>query len=169
MAEGGCGIAASVGAAIFAFSALVVSLGDCMSEVDCRPNFWLATVLPTLFVAAPVGFGVRWLMNCRAIESDPDRFGSSNSNGVEHSRMSLQRKYLLQICFVGAVTTLGVLLADALAFRAPANAVWMIGLPIAVGMIANDGWRRRCIMAVALLSVSIVAGVFIGVNFTSYG
>ncbi|MEH3103454.1 MAG: hypothetical protein PGN12_06065 [Sphingomonas phyllosphaerae] len=67
------------------------------------------------------------------------------------------------------MTIVGVLATDALDFRSPANAVWMIGLPIAVGMLANVGWARRCLMALALLTVSICMGIFVGVNYTSYG
>jgi hypothetical protein len=68
------------------------------------------------------------------------------------------------VCFIAAATTVCVLVTDALAFRSPANLVWMIGLPVAVGMAGNVGWGRRCFMAMALLGVSLV-----GVNFTSYG
>lgn len=45
----------------------------------------------------------------------------------------------------------------------------MIGLPIVVAMSANTGWGRRCFMAIALLGVSLVITVVVGVNFTSYG
>lgn len=47
--------------------------------------------------------------------------------------------------------------------------IWMIGLPVAVGMIANVGWGRRCVMSMALLGVSLIVGTLVGVNFTSYG
>jgi hypothetical protein len=46
---------------------------------------------------------------------------------------------------------------------------WMIELPVAVGMIANVGWGRRCFMAMALLGVSLIVGTLVGVSFTSYG
>jgi len=45
----------------------------------------------------------------------------------------------------------------------------MMGLPIAVGMVASIGWDRRCFMSMALLGVSLVVGMSVGVNFTSYG
>jgi hypothetical protein len=44
---------------------LVASLGDCLPDVECHPSFWLEVVLPTVLVAAPIGFGVRWLVNRR--------------------------------------------------------------------------------------------------------
>ena len=62
-----------------------------------------------------------------------------------------------------------VLVTDALAFRASANLVWMVGMPIAVGMIANVDCSRRCLMAMILLAVSLVVEMFVGVFFTSYG
>lgn len=49
------------------------------------------------------------------------------------------------------------------------NLLWMAGLPIAVGMIANVGWDRRCFMAMALLALSLLVGTIVGVSFTSYG
>ncbi|WP_335311074.1 hypothetical protein [Sphingomonas phyllosphaerae] len=60
-------------------------------------------------------------------------------------------------------------MTDALAFRSPANLVWMLGLPVAVGMATNVGWDRRCFMAMALVGVSLIVGTLVGVNFTSYG
>ncbi len=62
-----------------------------------------------------------------------------------------------------------VLITDALAFRSLFNLAWMVGLPLGVAVIGNAGWGRRSLMAIALLSVSLVVGVLIGVNFTSYG
>ena len=85
------------------------------------------------------------------------------------SRALARHRYLLQVCFVAVATTACVLITDALAFRSPANLAWMTGLPITVGMVANVGWDRRCFMAMALLGVSLVVGMFVGVNFTSYG
>lgn len=78
-------------------------------------------------------------------------------------------RYLLQVCFVAVATTGCVLITDAFAFRSPVNLVWMMGLPVAVGMMANVGWDRRCFMAMALLGISLLIGMFVGVNFTSYG
>jgi uncharacterized membrane protein AbrB (regulator of aidB expression) len=71
--------------------------------------------------------------------------------------------------FVAAATTACVLITDALGFRSPVNLAWMIGLPVTVGFVANTGWDRRCFMAMGLLAVSLVVGVLVGVNFTSYG
>jgi len=76
---------------------------------------------------------------------------------------------LIQVGSVATAAAASVLITDALAFRSPVNAAWMIGLPIAVAMSANTGWGRRCFMAIALLGVSLVITVVVGVNFTSYG
>ena len=78
-------------------------------------------------------------------------------------------RYLLQVCFIAVASTVCVLVTDALSFRSPANMTWMIGLPVAVGRIANVGWGRRCFMVMALLGVSLIVGTLVGVNFTSYG
>lgn len=84
-------------------------------------------------------------------------------------RALAQHRYMLQVCLVAITTTACVLATDAFAFRSPANLAWMMGLPVGVGMVANVGWDRRCFMAMALLGVSLVAGMVVGVNFTSYG
>jgi hypothetical protein len=85
------------------------------------------------------------------------------------SQAVARHRYFLQVCFIAAAATICVLVADALSFRSPANMIWMIGLPVAVGMIANVGWGRRCVMSMALLGVSLIVGTLVGVNFTSYG
>lgn len=84
------------------------------------------------------------------------------------SQAFARHRYLLQLCFIAAATTVCVLVTDALSFRSPANMIWMIGLPVAVGMAGNVGWGRRCFMAMALLGVSLLIGTLVGVNFTSY-
>ncbi|MDJ0276036.1 hypothetical protein QLH51_04355 [Sphingomonas sp. 2R-10] len=85
------------------------------------------------------------------------------------SQAVARHRYLLQVCFIAVASTVCVLVTDAFAFRSPANLAWMIGLPVAVGMIANVGWGRRCFMAMTLLGVSLIVGTLVGVNFTSYG
>lgn len=45
----------------------------------------------------------------------------------------------------------------------------MVSQAVAVGMIANVGWGRRCFMVMTLLGVSLIVGTLVGVNFTSYG
>lgn len=84
-------------------------------------------------------------------------------------RALAHHRYLLQVSLVAITTTACVLATDALAFRSPANLAWMMGLPIGVGMVANVGWDRRSCMAMALLGVSLVVAMVVGVNFTSYG
>jgi hypothetical protein len=66
----GCGLAALFGIPVFMFATLVASLGDCMPDVECHPGFWLEVALPTFVVAAPIGFGVRWLVNRRLSDED---------------------------------------------------------------------------------------------------
>lgn len=85
------------------------------------------------------------------------------------ARILTQHRYLLQVCLVAITTAACVLITDVLSFRSPANAAWMLGLPIGVGMVTNVGWDRRCFMAMALLGVSLIVGMVVGVNFTSYG
>ena len=85
------------------------------------------------------------------------------------SQTLAKHRYRLQFCFVAIATIVCVLLTDTLAFRAPANLFWMVGLPVAVGMIANVGWDRRCFMSIALLVESVLVEMFVGVLITSYG
>ena len=85
------------------------------------------------------------------------------------SRRLARHRYSVQVFFV-IVTTAGcVLIADALAFRPPANLAWIMGLPVVVGVLANVGWDRRCFMALALLGLSFIVAMIVGVHFTSYG
>ena len=80
-----------------------------------------------------------------------------------------RHRYLLQVCFVAVTITACVLASDAIAFRAPANLVWMAGIPVVVGMIANIDWERRCFMTMVLVAVSLIVEMVVGVFFTSYG
>ena len=59
----GCALAAFFGLPVFSFCVLLASLGDCEPGVQCHKGFWLAVLLPTGLVAAPIGFGTRWLIN----------------------------------------------------------------------------------------------------------
>lgn len=59
----GCALAAVFGLPVFCLSVLVASMGDCMPGVQCHRGFWLEVLLPTILVAAPIGFGARWLVN----------------------------------------------------------------------------------------------------------
>ena len=49
------------------------------------------------------------------------------------------------------------------------NFLWMVALPAFVGVAVNRGWKARASMMVALVAVSLVSSVLIGVNFTTYG
>jgi hypothetical protein len=62
----GCALSALFGIPVLMFATLVASLGDCMPDVDCHPDFWLEVLLPTALVATPIGLGVRWLVNRRS-------------------------------------------------------------------------------------------------------
>lgn len=66
----GCGLAALFGLPVFFFLVLLDSLGDCVPDVQCHKGFWLWVVLPTVLVAAPIGFGVRRLVNRRLSSDD---------------------------------------------------------------------------------------------------
>lgn len=80
-----------------------------------------------------------------------------------------RHRYPLQVALVAVATVAFVLLADAFAFRSPVNLLWMFGMPMMVAVLANTGWDRRCFMLLALLGVVLVTGIFVGVQFTSYG
>ncbi|MEI5687779.1 hypothetical protein [Sphingomonas kyungheensis] len=62
----GCAVASLFGIPVFMLATLVASLGDCMPDIKCHPGFWLEVILPTAFVATPIGLGVRWLLNRRS-------------------------------------------------------------------------------------------------------
>ena len=73
-------------------------------------------------------------------------------------------------CGVVAVVSAALVMAtSAVNFRSPANLIWMVALPALVGILANVGWIRRGLMTLALMGVSLVSTVVIGVNFTNYG
>jgi len=77
-------------------------------------------------------------------------------------------RYLTQIGLVACVSWALVIATDRTGIRSPFNLFWMIGLPALVGMTTNVGWDRRCFMAMALIVISVVVSIAVGVNFTSY-
>ena len=79
------------------------------------------------------------------------------------------RNYLAQTVIVALFSAALVLATDAVGFRSPANFLWMVALPAFVGVAVNRGWKARASMMVALVAVSLVSSVLIGVNFTTYG
>jgi len=62
----GCLIAALVGAPLFFFLVVGDTLGDCAPDTACHKGFWTMVFLPTVLTAAPIGIGVRWLVNRRS-------------------------------------------------------------------------------------------------------
>jgi peptidoglycan/LPS O-acetylase OafA/YrhL len=79
-----------------------------------------------------------------------------------------RHSFAAQVGSVALVDAGFVLLTDAISFRSPANAVWMFGLPVVVAVASNRGWRRRALMFAALMVVSCLTSIFMGVHFTSY-
>lgn len=76
---------------------------------------------------------------------------------------------LAQVVAVALLSAIAVLATDAVAFRSPANLLWIVAVPVGVGLAMNQGWKTRTLMAVALTAVSVASATIIGVNFTSYG
>lgn len=76
--------------------------------------------------------------------------------------------YALQFALVAILTVAFTLVTDAANYRSLANLLWMVGLPIAIGLIANHDWRRRTFMAMALVGVALVTTTIIGVTFSIY-
>lgn len=77
--------------------------------------------------------------------------------------------YLRQVGLVAFLTTAFVLVTDAISFRSEANLLWMIGLPAVIAIAQNRTWDRRAFMIMALIGVSLITSMIIGVPFTSYG
>ena len=80
-------------------------------------------------------------------------------------RLSIVAQFAIVIFSAAALT----LTADAYNFRSPANALWLVVLPVLIGVVCNGGWVPRAAMAAALLALSVVTSILIGVNFTRYG
>lgn len=62
-----------------------------------------------------------------------------------------------------------VLTADAVGYRGMANAIGIFLPPIAIAVLLNQSWDRRFFMVMALVGVSLLTIIVVGVNFTSYG
>ena len=73
-----------------------------------------------------------------------------------------------QVLLIAVVSTALVLATNAFAFRSQVNILWMIGLPVLLGLALNSGSRRRAIMTAVLVTVSLVTTMIVGVNLTSY-
>ena len=80
-----------------------------------------------------------------------------------------RHRYSTQVIAVTAITASFVILTDAINFRSLANLVWMIGVPAIIAICSNRGWDRRVFMIMALVGVSWITAIFVGLNFTSYG
>jgi len=77
--------------------------------------------------------------------------------------------YLLQVIATAVVATSCVLAADAVDYRGVANAIGMFLPPVAIATLLNRSWDRRIFLTMALIGVSLLTGIIVGVNFTSYG
>jgi len=88
-------------------------------------------------------------------------------NRVEVRSKRLAR-YAIQVAVVAVLASASNLFTDRLSFRSPTNALWMIALPLLLGIILNRTWAERMLMAAVLVVVSLLTSVAIGVNFTSY-
>lgn len=77
--------------------------------------------------------------------------------------------YLFQVIATAVVAAAFVLAADAVGYRGMANAIGICLPPIAIAVLFNQSWDRRVFMVMALIGVSLLTSVVVGVNFTSYG
>ena len=80
-----------------------------------------------------------------------------------------RHRYLIQIVAVFTIIAALVTLTDVANFRSLANLVWMIGALAIIAICSNRGWDRRAFMIMALIGVSCVTVMIVGMNFTSYG
>jgi hypothetical protein len=83
--------------------------------------------------------------------------------------LPIRYPYLLQVIATAVVATSFVLAADAVDYRGMANAIGMLLPPVAIATLLNRSWDRRIFMTMALIGVSLLTGIIVGVNFTSYG
>ncbi len=76
--------------------------------------------------------------------------------------------YLFQVIATAVVAVAFVLAADAISYRGMANAIGFFLPPIAIAVLFNRSWDRRIFMMMALIGVSLLTSIVVGVNFTSY-
>ena len=67
----------------------------------------------------------------------------------------------VQVLVVITITVAANFVTDALNFRSPANALWMVALPAALALALNNSVRQRAVMAVALVSLSLLTSVIV--------
>lgn len=58
-------------------------------------------------------------------------------------------------------------LTDRHGYRTPLNAIWMFGVPVMIGFVANNGWQTKWIMAASLFVASTAAVMLAGILFGS--
>lgn len=80
-----------------------------------------------------------------------------------------RRPYLTQVVATALVATLFVLAINTAHYRGMANALGMFLPPVAIAIVLNPTWDRRAFMMMALIGVSILTVMVVGVNLTSYG
>jgi len=76
--------------------------------------------------------------------------------------------YLFQVVATAVVAAAFVLATDAVGYRGMANAISIFLPPIAIAVLLNRSCDRRIFMIMALVSVSLLTSIVVGVNFTSY-
>lgn len=76
--------------------------------------------------------------------------------------------YLLQVIATAVVAAAFVLVTDAVGYKGMANAISIVLPPIAIAVLLNRSWDRRIFMIMALVGVSLLTSIVVGVNFTSY-
>ncbi|MGV3768731.1 MAG: hypothetical protein ACO1NM_01735 [Sphingobium phenoxybenzoativorans] len=90
-------------------------------------------------------------------------------NGRMDIPAPLKSTYFIQVASTVVVTAIFVLAIDAVGYRGLANALGMFLPPLAIAILSNRSWDRRAFMIMALIGVSMLTAMFVGVNFTSYG
>lgn len=68
----------------------------------------------------------------------------------------------IQVLTVALVSCCLSYIIDQHNFRSPLNLIWMTGFPIVLGLIVNEGWQAKWIMAASLLATSLVAVMISG-------
>ena len=74
----------------------------------------------------------------------------------------------VQLMLVVAIAVAATFLTDALRFRSPANALWMLVLPAVLALALNSNTQQRVVMTLAMVALSLFTSVIVGVFVIGY-
>ena len=83
-------------------------------------------------------------------------------------KISARLPVAVQLTLVFATALAATFLTDALHFRSPANALWLVALPAVLAFALNSNVRQRVAMTLAMVALSLFTSIIVGVFVIGY-